>query len=259
MSPYETMVGVWGFFGSFVDVVSYTSSQIFLNFLQLHLQYTNPCMYFSTIPVIIFTMNATVLASLAESSNIQDLTLSKTEERALALLGQGIEPSIVAAAVGVSDSRISQLISDPHFSARVAELRYVNLAKHTQRDNAYDDIEDTLIGKLKDCIPYMMKPMEILASIRVINQAKRRGQQTLSSGHEKAEVVHLTLPISIVNQFRVDTNNQVIQAGQQDLITIQAGAMKNLLQTKKSIQTESQNVELLSTSSKNSNSNSGTG
>src|SRR3989442_56905 len=102
-------------------------------------------------------------------------TTSATESRALSLLGQGLGPEIVAAAVGASVSRISQLLSAPEFSAQVAELRYENLAKHNTRDNAYDSLEDTLIEKLKDCLPYMMRPMEILKAIQVINAAKRRG------------------------------------------------------------------------------------
>ena len=70
--------------------------------------------------------------------DVSNLVLSQTEIRALNLLGQGIEPGIVASAVGVTEARISQLISDPLFSAKVAELRYVNLAKHSDRDREYD-------------------------------------------------------------------------------------------------------------------------
>ena len=35
-------------------------------------------------------------------------SVTTTEERALALLGTGISPSVVAATLGVSESRISQ-------------------------------------------------------------------------------------------------------------------------------------------------------
>jgi hypothetical protein len=172
-----------------------------------------------------------------------NLTLSPLEQRALLLLGQGIDPGVVASAVGVSDSRISQLISDPYFASRVAELRYVELEKHATRDAAYDSLEDDLLEKLKNCIPYMLKPMEILASIRVINQAKRRSIGQVQSVQAKAEVINLTMPIQIIQQYRVNGNNQVIQAGQQELITIQSGSMKNLLAQSKP--QESQNVELL--------------
>src|SRR3990172_10475512 len=113
-------------------------------------------------------MNATL------PTNVSDLFLSSTDERILALLGQGIEPRIAAPAVGVSEIYISQKISDPLFASRVAELRYETLAKHSVRDNAYDELEDQLIDRMKNCLPMMYKPMEVLAAIRVINQAKRR-------------------------------------------------------------------------------------
>jgi hypothetical protein len=177
-----------------------------------------------------------------EITDISNLKLSQTEERALALLGQSIAPGIVAEAVGVSESRISQLLSDPYFSARVADLRYLNLAKHSERDAKYDDTEDTLLQKLQDCLCYMVKPMEIIAAVRVINQAKRRNTAPIGASNTKAEVINLTMPVQIIQQYRVNGNNQVIQAGQQELITIQSAQMKTLLsQTKEG----AQNVELL--------------
>jgi hypothetical protein len=180
-------------------------------------------------------------------TNIADLALSSTENRALTLLGQGIAPTIVASAVGVSESRISQLISDPIFSARVAELRFESLSAHTARDHAYDSIEDVLIARLKDMIPYMYKPMEVVATIRTINQAKRRGAGSESQPAITAsKVINLTLPIQIVNQFKLDGNNQVIQTGEQPLITMQSGNMNSLLDSKRSTTLdESQNVKLL--------------
>ena len=154
---------------------------------------------------------------------------TSTESRALELLGQGIGPEVVASAVGVTVSTISQLLSDPNFSARVAELRYENLAKHNIRDNAYDELEDTLIQKMKDCLPFMLRPMEILKAISVINSAKRRGASTPESILAKQEIVQLVMPVQVIQQFTTNINNQVIQAGQQELITVQSGSMNDLL------------------------------
>jgi hypothetical protein len=156
-------------------------------------------------------------------------TTTSTEERALVLLGQGLGPESVAAAVGVSVSRISQLLSDPEFSAKVAEARFESLAKHNTRDNKYDSLEDTLIRKLEDCIPYMMRPMEILKSIQVINQAKRRGSSAPEQIISQQTVVQLVLPTQIFQNFTTNINNQVIKAGSQDLVTVQSSAMTGLI------------------------------
>ena len=157
-------------------------------------------------------------------------TTTSTEDRALTLLVQGLGPEVVAAAVGVSTSRISQLLSTPEFSSQVAELRYASLAKHNDRDNAYDKMEDDLLGKLKDCLPYMMRPMEILKAIQVINAAKRRGSSAPESITSQQTVVQLIMPTQILQSFTTNINNQVIKAGQQDLVTVQSSNMDKLLE-----------------------------
>jgi hypothetical protein len=158
---------------------------------------------------------------------------TSTESRALSLLGQGIGPEMVASAVGVSVSRISQLLSDSGFSAKVAELRYENLAKHNIRDSAYDALEDSLVEKMKDCIAYMVRPIEILKAIQIINSAKRRGSSAPEALLAQKEVVSLVMPVQIVQQFTTNINNQVIQAGTQELVTIQSGNMNSLLEKAK--------------------------
>jgi hypothetical protein len=186
-------------------------------------------------------MNAPSRTNEFLPTNVQDIHLSQSDERILTLLGQGIEPRIVAAAVGVSESYISQKISESVFAARVAELRYETLAAHSVRDNKYDDLEDSLIERMKNCLPMMYNPMEVLAAVRVINGAKRRGAAMNPSAQSSAPVVQLTMPIQIINQYRMNINNQVIRAGQQDLTTVQSGSMKTLLSKTK----EAQNVEIL--------------
>jgi hypothetical protein len=158
---------------------------------------------------------------------------TSTEERALALLGQGLGPEVVASAVGVTVSRISQLLSAPEFSAQVADLRYKNLSKHNERDNAYDRMEDTLLEKLTDLLPFMVRPMEVLKAIQIINAAKRRGSSAPESITNQQTVVQLVMPTQIINRYTLNANNQVISAGQQDLVTVQSASLPALLASRK--------------------------
>lgn len=158
--------------------------------------------------------------------------VSVTESRALKLLGDGIEPNVVAASLGISQSRISQLLSDENFAAQVAELRYKNLAKHTEQDNKYDSMEEELIDKLKDCLPLMHRPMEILKAIQVINAAKRRGASTPQAITEKQSIVQLVVPVQIINKFQTNLQGQVVSVGEQNLLTIQSGALEGLAKRK---------------------------
>lgn len=157
---------------------------------------------------------------------------TSTEERALKLLGQGISPEATAAACGVSVSRISQLLSDDAFSGQVAALRYEALQKHNAQDNEYDALEDALTRKFKDSIPLMLRPMEILKGLQVINAMKRRGTSAPEAILEKQQVVNISLPQVVINNFTnlsVETNihNQVVKVGTRDLTTMQSGTLLN--------------------------------
>lgn len=165
-----------------------------------------------------------------------------TDERALTLLGQGIEPSVVASAIGVSPSYISQLLSDKVFAAQVTEQKVAALVKHTARDNAYDEMEDLLQKKFKTSISMMFKPMEVLKAMQVINSLKRRGPGSADGVTQTAEVINLILPTTIVNNYSIapqlekNVNNQVVRIGEQDIITVQSNRMEELLDSRKSAQ-----------------------
>jgi len=168
-------------------------------------------------------------------ANISDLTRS----RALELLGMGVIATQVAAALGVDISRISQLLSEEAFAAKVAELRFSNLRKHTERDTKYDGLEDTLIEKLGDCLPLMHRPMEILKAIQVINSAKRRGASAPEHTTNQNQIIQLNVPSALIEKFRVNINNQVTIAGNQSLETIQPGSLLDMAKSSKNLQSNS--------------------
>ena len=167
-------------------------------------------------------------------------TTTSTESRALTLLGQGVGPEMVASALGVSVSRISQLLSDPNFASEVASLRFTNLSKHAERDSKYDSLEDQLLDKMRDLLPMMYKPLEILRAIQTINAAKRRGSSTPEAIIGQKTVVSLVMPTQITQIFAaqntaltVNTQNQVVKVGDTDLVTVQSMRMDSLLEASK--------------------------
>lgn len=157
------------------------------------------------------------------------LTAQTTDKKALQLLGSGALPSQVAAALGVDPSYISQLLADSEFSRQVTEIRFNALIEHNLRDKSLDSLEDQLIKKLGDIIPYMHKPSEIIHAFTRINQAKRRGSSAPEQTIQQQTIINLNLPTQILQHFAVNAQNQVIRAGQQDLITVQSGRMPQLI------------------------------
>lgn len=157
-------------------------------------------------------------------------TLATTNSsRALELLGAGVSPQQVSLALGVDPSLISQFLADESFANQVAELRYKALLKHNDRDSAYDGLEDALIKKLKDLIPFMHKPFEIIRALTAVNSAKRRGSSAPEAITAQQTVIQLNLPVQIIQHFQKNSSNQVVSAGTQDLVTVQSSRMNTLL------------------------------
>lgn len=155
-----------------------------------------------------------------------------TRERALKLLGQNVEQEVVATALGVTPGYVSQLLSEPEFAAKVAELRLITLENATDRDGKYDELEDELLEKLRDVTTYMTKPREIAAVLLGLNKAVRRGVRPENTPEVKRDTVILSFPTIIQQKFVMNEVNQVIavgtegQEGLKDLTTITA---KNLM------------------------------
>lgn len=152
-------------------------------------------------------------------------TSTTTESRALSLLGKGIPPAAVASALGVDPSRITQLLADEGFAAQVVEEKFQSLSKHATRDLSIDALEDLLLEKLKDSLPFMTRPMEILKSFSVINAAKRRALGATTEVTTQQTIVQLNIPSIIVQKFSQNIHNQVTAIGQQSLITIQSSQL----------------------------------
>src|SRR5580658_6449243 len=151
--------------------------------------------------------------------------IGTTEARALELLGLGTSPTHVAAALGVSEGRISQLLSTEEFASRVAEARYKNLLNTTTRDNVADRIEDKILAKLDSAVDMAFQPLVLAKLYQIVNSAKRRGQINPEQSAAGKTVVNIDMPARILQQFNVNINNQVVSAGERDLNTIQPAAL----------------------------------
>lgn len=173
-------------------------------------------------------MNAPTSAVSLDTTNVK--VYEGNAGRALEMLGNGLPPNVVASALGISDSYISQLLGEESFSMQVTAKRYTTLQAATSRDRGYDDIEDALIAKMKELLPLMYKPMEVLRAITVINAAKRRGADAPDNTVIHQTVVQLTLPQAITAKFVTNVNNQVVEVDSKALITIEASQLTHKLQ-----------------------------
>lgn len=162
-------------------------------------------------------------AVISPSNHYSPGVTSSLEEKALALLGSGISADSVASALGVTPGRISQLMAETAFAEEVSKLRYEALQSHNVRDNRYDRLEDKLLIILETSLPLMVKPSDIVNAMARVNAAKRRGQSAPAQVVNQQNIINLTLPTVIVDKFTIDMNNQVVKAGEQELLTMASG------------------------------------
>lgn len=161
-------------------------------------------------------------------------SLSTTQSTAMKLLGQGIAPVMVASTLGVSESLVSQFMSEERFAAEVTRLKLGALQKQTAVDNKYLQAEDMLADKLLKSIPMMTNPLTILKGIQVINGTKRRGVADSGVINQQTQIVQLVLPGAFAAKFVTNAQNQIVEVqdgdGARSLITTTPAALDRLAQ-----------------------------
>lgn len=164
-----------------------------------------------------------------------EVTYTGIQGQILDFLGQGLSAAVVASAVGVSESYVSQLLSKEDFRGQVRARRIATLQRSADLDAEYDDLEAKLQTKLKRILPLIIKPRDVLDAIKVVNSAKRRGTQDMASDAQVSQVIEVRMPTNILQQFiKVEHNslNQIVQAGPQSLVTAQPAQVQQLANLK---------------------------
>lgn len=150
--------------------------------------------------------------------------------RVIALLGQGHPAVTVASSLGLSESRISQIASEPEAAAEIAALRFESLQKFNELDTKYLATEEKLLKKLDDSLVFLQRPMEIARALQIVNQAKRRGQEAPEQTTVHQNIVNISMPTQVLQKFIVNGSNQVVQVGEQTLLTLPSNKVASLLQ-----------------------------
>lgn len=157
------------------------------------------------------------------------------------MLGKGLTPTVVSTAVGVSESYISQLLSTEEVADQVASLRVEAINSYTDMDDKYNRLENTVLDKLEETIDFITAPKDLLRAAHMLNNAKRRGLDSLTAQANQAppsQVINLIMPTHTITEFKTNSTNQVIEAShtandtttKQTLITIPSNKLDNLLE-----------------------------
>lgn len=154
---------------------------------------------------------------------------TKQEDDILRLLSDGHSQEVVASTLGVSPSAISQHLAKEGFRDELAARKSIKLDRYSKLDDSYDQVEISLLEKLKQTLPYLSKPGEISAVLAKINSAKRRlGDSSKVQNTPVTQIINITLPTSVVHKFSRTRDGHVVAVDDKSLVTITSNSMDNL-------------------------------
>lgn len=167
-----------------------------------------------------------------DTRSADNRTLSRTEERAIGMLGDGHSQEIVASTLGVTASRISQMMSQDWFKEEVVRRRYSKQQEANLVDAKINRLEDKILDKLEKSLPLISRSSELIKAFATLNGAKRRGSQSDSNQTLiNQTVVNLTVPVALVNKYKTDSNAQVIEVNDKPFLTAPSNILPDIAST----------------------------
>lgn len=150
------------------------------------------------------------------------------KEHAINLLAQGIPTSQVAAAVGVSDSYISQLKADEEVQRQIAEKQAAHSIADSNFDNTLARAEELALEKIEKNLPFANMG-QALAAFRILNGARRRKDDLVQKDSTVSVTVNLTLPANNIPRYITNQANEIIEVEGKTMISASAKTLDQIL------------------------------
>ena len=155
------------------------------------------------------------------------------KERIIEMLGKGIPATQVASAVGCDESYISQLLSQEEISQQVQNLRAENFSNYIEQDKILDEAEAAALQKVALLVPMITRPLEATRAYSILNAAKRRTVDAISSQQAVAQTVALELPAAARVRLTLTNDKQVIEIEGRSMTTMPAKSLVARLEQRK--------------------------
>lgn len=151
------------------------------------------------------------------------------KERAIELLCQGVSTSMVAEAVGVDPSYISQLRADPEVAAKISEALSQHTLEDVKHDSLIDKCEELALQRIEKTIAYANFG-QTLAAFKILNSASRRQQKGGPGGGLSTNItVNLTLPTAAIPAYTTNASNEIIEVEGRTMIAATAKSLDVIL------------------------------
>lgn len=150
------------------------------------------------------------------------------KDHAILLLSQGISPAQVAAAVGVSDSYISQLRADPDVVQQISEKQAAATLTDISFDETLQTAEALALERIEKHLPFANMG-QALAAFRILNTARRRSDPAPQAAQTATITVNLMLPANSVPRYIANQANEIIEVEGKTMLTATPASLDKLI------------------------------
>lgn len=154
----------------------------------------------------------------------------QAREGLLELLAQGVSPVQAAAAVGVTESYVSQLLSDEDFAADVESRKVARTEQDLKYDQKIDAAEEVFLDNIERKASFA-NLQQSLHAFKVLNGAKRRKDSRVGAGSSgPAVVVNLVLPAQFIPQHVINANNEIVEVDGRTMVSAAPKKLEEMVQ-----------------------------
>ena len=156
------------------------------------------------------------------------------EDRIVELLGAGAPQHVVAEAVGVDPSYISQLMQREEVAARVAELRLKKASEHVAHDSNITDLEKTALEKMAHLLPLQTDLMKVTRVFQVLNAAKKASDAALAQqASTPGTIVTLNFSAEAQVELKMTSNKEIVEINGRSMVPMPSHMVAQKLRDKK--------------------------
>lgn len=154
------------------------------------------------------------------------------KDRIVEMLVQGIPGSAIAAAIGVSESYVSQLSSDEDVAAQVLEAQERLAAQDNEYDTKLDKVEDQFLDRIDEKSRFA-NLQQSLQAFKILNSARRRKEsRAIQNQQQSAVVVPIILPVQVVPNFVMNSSSEIVEVQGRTMIAATVKNIDEVLQKK---------------------------
>jgi len=150
-------------------------------------------------------------------------------DQILEMLAQGLNSTQVASALGVSDSYVSQLLSNEDFASELEGKKVQQAAEDIEFDHKIDAVEATFLERIEAKAP-LANLQQSLQAFAVLNKAKRRKDTSVNRGAAQiGTVVNLQLNVNLIPQYLVNGKQEIVEVEGKSMVSATATKLDEIL------------------------------